>query len=318
MNFTEFITQSTPTIHFNRSVVCFTTSVDNIPILFISQLLTKIREQGHLLVTIDLGETTYGQVISQLEMSFLGIKQIFWLRGIGLIDKKFNQAILNYVASYSGPNILCMIASSPDVAILKNAQFISLDIQITPRILEALALFLDKKITATHKEFFKVLCQKYEKFSFDQACMIISYVHVVGRMSDALLMCDQIIDCEHSLFSLSEHFFAKSATRFFEMWYEFEQRYPSAFWCTFWSEQVWRAYYVYYFLNKNQPAAAKNIGFRLPFSFIQKDWKKTSLQELKNAHQYMYTIEIDFKNNSEAHIGLDLFFNKFFLNEFIN
>ena len=60
---------------------------------------------------------------------------------------------------------------------------------------------------------------------------------------------------------------------------------------------------------------AKQISFRLPFTFVQKDWRSYSIRELKNAHQFIYTLDYDFKHGST--MAFDLFFSKFFSNQFV-
>ena len=71
-----------------------------------------------------------------------------------------------------------------------------------------------------------------------------------------------------------------------------------------------------YFLEKNQMAQAKTVGARLPFSYLQRDWKKSTRAEIKQAHQSIYELDNASKNTIETQAGIDLFYTKFFLNEF--
>ena len=100
------------------------------------------------------------------------------------------------------------------------------------------------------------------------------------------------------------------------LWDTFEAEYPMTFWCAYWSEQLWRAYHARYYLDRQQMQQAKSIAYRLPFSYMQKDWKKSTLIELRNAHQWIYELDLAYKNNIETQAGIDLFFTKFFLAEF--
>ena len=63
--------------------------------------------------------------------------------------------------------------------------------------------------------------------------------------------------------------------------------------------------------QKNNIIDARKMSYRLPFSFIQKDWKNTSLNELSSLHSMIYDIEWRIKNGgSEEHF--DLLFYTFF------
>jgi hypothetical protein len=127
---------------------------------------------------------------------------------------------------------------------------------------------------------------------------------------------EKIIVPETSLFVISQYFFAKDSRAFFNVWHQYQLEYPLAFWSVFWSEQLWRAYFVWFYLNQKNHAAAKSMSFRLPFTYLQKDWKKSSLTELKNAHQYIYELDLNAKSSVETTYSLDLFYSKFFSNEF--
>ena len=64
-------------------------------------------------------------------------------------------------------------------------------------------------------------------------------------------------------------------------------------------DQLWRAYHNRLFLEKKMFAQAKRMSYRLPYNFIQSYWKKTSLQELSNLHQELYSIDYKIKQGSQ-------------------
>ena len=55
---------------------------------------------------------------------------------------------------------------------------------------------------------------------------------------------DAFIVPETSLFTLSQHFFARSPQKFLSVWKAIAPSYAEQFWIAFWSEQLWRAYHV--------------------------------------------------------------------------
>ena len=60
---------------------------------------------------------------------------------------------------------------------------------------------------------------------------------------------------------------------------------------------------------------AKTMAFRLPFSFIQTDWKKYAPAELRAAHDFVYGMDHQLKNGGDA-FCFDLFYSKFFSGQF--
>jgi hypothetical protein len=125
-----------------------------------------------------------------------------------------------------------------------------------------------------------------------------------------------IIAPKSSLFTLSTYFFAKDARLFFPLWVRISHEYSPQFWVVYWAEQLWRAHGFLQLHKKNKKDDAKKIAFRLPFGFIQREWRNYSVRELRNAHAMMYEIDFRLKNGSDDYI-LDFFFSKFFTNQFV-
>ena len=69
-------------------------------------------------------------------------------------------------------------------------------------------------------------------------------------------------------------------------------------------------------MQKRDVVQAKKMSFKLPFSFIQSDWKRANLQELKQAHQFLCTVDYNLKTGGGDY-GLELMYEKFFLGQFV-
>lgn len=287
-----------------------------LPIFFAHQLVTQLKAYDLSIESLDLEAVPFARIISQLETSFLGMSLLFWLRGVERIDKKYRQALLEYVSVYKGPHQIIIFADQAHVPKQSEKQSIAIAPAATPALCALLCAFFNKKITPSMHAFFGKMCQTYHPVSLDQTCMVIAYMQVMGKQEDGAFLFDKILNSQKSLFALSQHFFAKDCPAFFKLWSKFENEYSLPFWTVYWSEQLWRAYYAHYFLARQQFGHAKSIGFRLPFSYMQKDWKKTSLSELKNAHQFVYELDLNIKNNIETQAGIELLYSKFFLNQF--
>jgi len=302
----------------NIHLLAFNSAEDaEISIIFASQCIHLIKSQNIHVESLDCTVASYSNIVSQLETSFLGMGLTYWLRGFHEVDKKYRQMMLEYLSHYQGPHQIILFANQIDIKESSSKKIvINIPESVDPALFAALFVFFKKKNTPQIHKVIQYLCGMYSKISLDQACMIIEYLQVMGKYEDAAQLFERILESEKSLFILSQHFFAKDSAAFFKLWSRFESEYPITFWCTYWSEQLWRAYHVRYFLDRQQSAQAKSIGYRLPFSYLQKDWKKTKLSELKNAHQFIYELDLAFKNNIETESGIELFYSKFLQNQF--
>ena len=90
--------------------------------------------------------------------------------------------------------------------------------------------------------------------------------------------------------------------QFFESWNSMSRDYSDLFWTTFWSEQLFKASAYISLNNGKNFLQAKRIAYRLPFSFIQKDWKMLKVHELAQAHNQLYAIDMNIKNGLNAHL----------------
>jgi hypothetical protein len=122
---------------------------------------------------------------------------------------------------------------------------------------------------------------------------------------------NKIIAADVSLFTLSTYFFAKKSKQFFQLLAHIGPQYSEIFWVSYWSEAVWKAHYYIAFTKAKQFSEAKKISTRLPFNFIQRDWKLHSPESLKKAHQHLYEIDFSLKNGGSQGM-LDLFYSRYF------
>ena len=68
-------------------------------------------------------------------------------------------------------------------------------------------------------------------------------------------------------------------------------------------------------MKQKKQAEAKKAQYKLPFSFINRDWHMYSLDELRNAHDCLTKIDFQLKNGA-SDIGLEYFYTQFFDNKF--
>ena len=156
-----------------------------------------------------------------------------------------------------------------------------------------------------------------DHLSLDSACLLAHYEVVVGKgVADFFSQWGlQIMEPASSLFTLSQHLFGKKRSPFFRQWAAIAPLYMPAFWASFWADQIWRAYIFCDLMKKQKYTESKKAQYKLPFSFINRDWKSYSATELRNAHQLLSTMDFQLKNGG-SEIGLEHFYGKFFDNKF--
>jgi hypothetical protein len=68
-------------------------------------------------------------------------------------------------------------------------------------------------------------------------------------------------------------------------------------------------------MKQKKYTEAKKAQYKLPFSFINRDWSKYTLVELRNAHHFLSTLDFQLKNGF-SEIGLEHFYTQFFDGKF--
>lgn len=168
------------------------------------------------------------------------------------------------------------------------------------------------ELNAAIKNCIQKLFDRFDYIEFEPASILMRYVPL--GMNENLFFqewLDLIVTPDQSMFSLSQYLFQRDSTQFFMQWKQIKDAYSSQFWIVFWSEQVWRAAFFVHFSKQRKYSDARKIAYRLPFSFINRDWRKYTASELIAAHDFLYQLDYRFKNNDNS-IGLDLFYARFF------
>lgn len=247
---------------------------------------------------------------SHLEMSFLGTYYFYWLTNFMALDAKQQQMLQHYFEQYEGPHTLHFFTDKPlitKIPVIELPHDVDLALYV-----QLFTLFFPEHATKAKSPVILSFFKKYKYLSLENACLLMNYALVLGSKIDYAVeeLFDALIVPEKSLFTLSGYFFAKQDREFFKLWHTIKDDYGDVFWTTYWSEQLFRAYCFVELMQKKDFAQAKKSAFRLPFSFVQKDWRTASLMELKSAHNQITTIDWNIKNGISSH------FEHFFLNFF--
>lgn len=299
-----------------HSVVCFTIKKEY-PLLYFSQLISKITQEHSPLISIDLmGEI--GSIQAQLESSFLGNSQRYWLGYIDALPKAVFKQWQSYLDAYQGPNNLYYVTLY-DQKLEKKRESIVIPDDLNRQEFRGLFTFFVKSPNQIDLQRIDQLYMKADIIPLDTACLLLNYMRVMGSQSQEFYntWLEHILLPKQSLFVLSQYLLAKKMSTFLPYWHEVKSQYVEQFWISFWSDQLWRAAFYCKYMSESKIADAKTVGQRLPFSFLQKDYKLHSFDELYKAHQWLYDLDYDLKHGASS-IGLDLFLYNFFAGYYKN
>jgi hypothetical protein len=320
MDFFAFLKDcQTPQFFDRYKTICFRVRSDAHPLLFFSYFVSAIKKQVDCPVeSVCVLETDSSLVMAKLSTSFLGMVSLYWFKNIAGLKPKKSKELIDFLKSYDGPN---SVLFAVDETVACSAQDFNLTITVPDKIghKEFIQLFeffygQEEKIRT---QVLQQLLTQVTTVNVDGACLLMQYMRLAGRGSDEFLKhwIDKIIAPEHSLLLLSSHFFARDKQQFFSLWMTMEQDYAPQFWISFWSELLWRAYFFVEQSNKRQYAEAKRVSFRLPHNFTQKLWAQASLIELRNAHDFLYSVDCSLKNGGAA-TSLELLYTNYFTGQF--
>lgn len=298
-----------------RQIVCWQGS--EYPVLYCFYILDRLKKIGLPVECVDIETQSVSEIMAKLEMSFLGMRIYYWLRNLSILPAKDRKTLLTYLEQYQGPNAVFFFIDQDTVVKPANSWFfITLEKGITQQ--QFIQLFAVENASAVRRNasLISALFVHQPTISLDNAYILMRYFSLIGPQ-DTVLMSEWLNDLmapEQSLFTLATHFFARDKKKFFMLWQRMHSTYAEAFWMTFWSEQLWRAANYNELMDRKEVVEAKKISFRLPFSFMQRDWKKSSRQELINAHDFICALDYGFKNGGLSWI--ELFYTKFFEGKF--
>lgn len=317
MNLHEFLAQDSACFSSAEPLIYFLIKADY-PLLFFSRLLVILRTRGVDVQVINVELVHVASVYALLESEFLGQKKVYMLTG--QTESGTASKLALYLAGYRGPHTVIVVSSTLSLKKPQHRKIIEVPKDIDSQLCKALTQFFAPTMVPVVMPFLQMALQRYEKLALDQAVLLIDYALVVGKnKEDFFTFCaDRLIHPTQSLFQLAHYFFAQEGQRFFRQWRAVYQEYPLQFWLHFWSEQLWRAYNVVQLMTKNDAAGARAVAGRLPFSFIQRDWRAFSrppaLQRFVQAHQQLYEIDYRSKNGFITH-ELDWWYAQFFLSK---
>lgn len=295
----------------NQSIVFFIMDADY-PRLFFAQLFKQIMPLIGAVQSLDFHDTENAHAIrAACESSFLGQKSYYWCKHLGVLDAKRRGSWLDYCKNYRGPNCLLVGVSQAPAGIDKHIVQVPIAELTTSAEIQQMLAWSGIRDIKLRSFIAAEICKRTQKVPLDTVSLSAHYGVLAGADYSSVFprVIDTVLLPEKSLFTLSGFLLARNAQQFFRAWAAVVHDYPEIFWIAYWSDVLWRAYYFASRMQAGNISEAKQIGNRLPFSFLQRDWKTADICRLKNAVAALYEIDRDLKNGAEnSYAALELTF----------
>jgi len=281
--------------------------------LFLHRFVKHLQSSLELEVKkIDL-DHDLSDIYPQLQTTFLGQTFLYWFPDLVTISSKKKRAdLLAYIATYQGPHQLVGCVTDEQEIKLSNGLTIELQDSYTSDQVVKLTMLYGQQKPEIIAYFIGKLYRYRKQYSVEQLSLLLDYAGVLGKNSEQFFSqwLDLLVVSDVSLYWVSQLFFEKKAAEFFEIWATVRPLYSDQFWTSFFSEQLFKAYWTVCWQARIAPEH-KAITFGLPFSFLKHDWKLHQKAALQQAHQKIYEVDLLLKSGGSAS-RLDLFLAQFF------
>ena len=298
------------------------------PLRFFSSLIAQLIEMKvferelrsslpHQFTSSPLARTYLQSIKTQLNQSFLGNFQTYWLGNMSSVSKKERTALLTFLNAHRPGHSCFWFINTDDAEKFTDAVSVELPAIVDTQTLVGLNDFFSFVQHPKKIEFAQRVAPSIAGFGLDDACMLLSHLSCVSvkDLSQFEQNIPRLFESHLPLSVLSKSFFAKNVQDFYAAWVELEGKYPFMFWIAFWSEQMWRAYNVVYFLKHDNFIGAKRMSYRLPPDFMRFGWRNISLDELAIRHKFLYDADFAYKTGSTFN-SLEVFFSNHFMGKF--
>jgi hypothetical protein len=300
-------------------VFCFSGS--EYPLTFFYHFILFLKKNGLVIESLNCSNGDVVAIKALLStMSFFD-STIYYLANFFTLPPKKQQELLEYMHQYAGPHRVLLFSDNVSNSLIttsdKGMRVIALPEEIAPRDYGLVRFLINDNVVQSRTAFSSRLAVRLDSLSLDSACLFAHYELLVGKEVESFFSqwMFHLIEPTNSLFTLSQYFFSKKNKQFFRQWSTISELYLSPFWVTFWADQVWRAYVFCDLMKQKKHAEAKKAQYKLPFSFINRDWSTYTLDELRNAHHFLSSLDFRVKNGG-SEIGLEHFYAQFFDNKF--
>ncbi|MBV8660619.1 MAG: hypothetical protein JO129_00525 [Candidatus Dependentiae bacterium] len=286
--------------------------------IFFMQFFDRIKTELTIdLKTIDIQSGDF-LFKSQLATSFLGMNCVYWLGDASMLKAKQKDDLLNYLADYQGPHkVIIFVDSKIEIPVSKHLTIVTIKDKYFFE--DAKSLWTTQNIKDAQKNalFLNQIYKIKNSFTLDELFLLKNYQDLITADSKEFYesWVSRLVIPDTSLFTLSQLFFEKKEEAFFRLWLQIKPLYSEMFWISFWSDQLYRAYFFIIFTQEENFVAAKQASYGLSFSFMKQTYKYYKINELQSLHEALYSIDSSLKNGGNSY-QIDQLYVDFFIGKF--
>lgn len=279
-------------------VTCFLSN--SFPYQFMRKLLQKIEVDKILSIPrsrVQFSTQEVKTLLPLLQQTVLGQASFFWLGDVGDgFTTKNRDALLAGLNGYVGENRIALFVQEVPAKNLLHT--IQLPVDITAADGMALAkIFAPKTLAnAPKRSVIEALLNQNQQIPLNLFITILDSIELVHvkNLPDFVCYLRPLLPLSGELSNLSQAFFKRDCS-FFRTWSNISNEYPPIFWLSFWHDQWWRAFHVITFAQQKNIILAKKMGFKLPYSFIIRDWQNYQKEYFQKLLAQLYTIDYNIK-----------------------
>jgi hypothetical protein len=302
-----------PDFFFEQSLIYFLNP--SYHLLFFSLLMQSIKKTLKEKYTIiDIQQIDLEQFKAQISVQFLGQRHFYWCGNINQLEAKKQKNFVTVIQNYKGPHVIGFFSEKAVHGQQKNELSVELPKELTNEDIKVLYEYFFPLLKALPDQSIMTIIKRTGSLDLEVWCLLFHYISLLSSAQINNFIAewfDKLVISDKSLFMLSTYLFARKSKSFLELWHAVESDYPMQFWLSFWSDQLFRATCFIRCAQNNKFLDAKKIAYRLPFTFIKKDWRNFSPRTLTDAHHFLYQYDYSIKNGGDE-VWLDLFYQKFF------
>lgn len=276
---------------------------------FLSTLVSHFAQTYQLdLTTIDAETITESELSAHLSMQGFGRRKLVWCGDLDAYSDSVSHLIKEMSVEYTGPACLVFFATTAPKGV---KSVVSLDEEIDSTLFRTLlATVYDVSLPTSFElpSLHAGVGVREATLTFDDAMMLAQYA-VLGEMSwrsvSQARWFERLAENNRSLFTLTQYFFAKQSAQFVTFWRQVSEQYPPEFWTVFWMDVIWQAWGHLVRMQQRAETTDRKLSSKLPFSFVQRDWKRFKSQDFVRLHHKLYSVDFALKNGLGTY-GLDL------------
>lgn len=315
MNFTTFLHDALSSDFWKHNRLLHFTA-PSYPHLFFQTLFDIVTKKNVLNIEfkkIHLPSIPYQELVALLSQTFLGMSVYYWLGDLSAMSNKDREKLLLFLKNYQGENYLAFFYT--ELSHYPGAETVTISNSIDETTLTPFMHLLGNNLPDVKIQLIKKYLTHVQQISLDTLCMLtdqvaLTHVRDIHSVIKNLLLPTQP---QASLSKLADHFFNQDPQSFFNLWSILKDEYPPVFWVSFWADLMWKAFHTSTLLEQKKFAEAKKMSYRLPNSFLQYGYKKSSPTTFVNLHNFLYSIDFALKQGS-MFCSLDMFFIDYFNN----